>query len=156
MPKSSGFSGRRILFGQAIGFSLLIVIMWIVEFFHLPSLLFGEPREFIWTRVLARTATVLVIWLPVHLTTSRLLRRLHELEGFLVMCSWCRRVGDNDKWVSVEDYFGSKFKTETSHGICPECARKEFPVSRPPAVRVPPATSALFTPNDSPKDNVNQ
>jgi hypothetical protein len=24
----------------------------------------------------------------------------------------------------MEDYFGSKFHTETSHGICPECARK--------------------------------
>ena len=126
MPNSSGFSGRRILIGQSIGFLLLIVIMWIVEIFHLQAIVFGGPQEFIWTRAIARTVTVVLIWLPVHFTTRRLLQRLHELEGFLIMCSWCRRVGHENKWLSVEDYFDSKFDTETSHGICPDCAKKNF------------------------------
>jgi len=53
-----------------------------------------------------------------------MLKRLHQLEEFLLVCSWCRKVGHEGKWLTMEEYFGSKFATETSHGICPECAKK--------------------------------
>jgi hypothetical protein len=60
----------------------------------------------------------------VHLTTKRLLKRLHYLEEFLLVCSWCRKVGHEGEWLTMEGYFGSKFATETSHGICSERAKK--------------------------------
>jgi hypothetical protein len=66
------------------------------------------------------------VWWPVHVTTKRLLQRLHELEEFLLICSWCRRVGHKGEWLLLEDYFDSKFATETSHGICPACAEKQL------------------------------
>lgn len=89
-------------------------------------MLFGEPAEFNWLRVLGRTAVVLAVWGWVHLTTRRLLKRLHHLEEFLLVCSWCRKVGHEGEWLTMEEYFGSKFDTPTSHGICPECAKKTF------------------------------
>ena len=82
------------------------------------------------TRVLFRTVVILAIWLWVHLTTRRLLRRLYHLEEYLLICSWCRKVGYEGKWLSLEEYFGSRLNTETSHGICPECSGKQMTTQR--------------------------
>lgn len=134
-------SGRSILRNEAIGFAFIILLTWLAEIIYLPHLLYDEPAEFLWGRVLTRTVVILAIWAWVHFATRRLLSRLHQLEEFLLVCSWCRRVGDNDRWLTMEEYFGSKFSTETSHGICPECAanlrktggtRAATRVSRPP------------------------
>jgi hypothetical protein len=134
-------SGRSILLRESIGFSVIILLTWLAEIVYLPHLLYAEPAEFLWGRVLVRTGVILAIWAWVHFTTRRVLRRLHELEEFLLVCSWCRKVGHEGKWLTMEEYFGSKFETETSHGICPECAenlrktgntRTAARVSRPP------------------------
>jgi len=117
-------SGKFILRGQAVGFSVLLALMWAVEAAHVPHLLFGEAPDFNWPRVLIRSAIVLFIWLIVHVTTRRLLQRLHELEEFLLICSWCRRVGHEGEWLHFEQFFDSRFSTSTSHGICPDCARR--------------------------------
>src|ERR1700712_1115935 len=117
-------STDSILRQEAIGFSLIIVLSWATEVFQVPHLLFHEPVLFNWHRAFLRTAVVLAIWIWVHLATKRVLRRLHHLEEFLLVCSWCRKVGYEGEWLTTEEYFGSKFHTETSHGICPECAKK--------------------------------
>lgn len=119
-------SGKSILRGQAVGFTVLIGLMWLAEYARLPHLLYGEEADFRWMRVLLRTWVVLIIWIPVHLTTTRLLKRLHELEEFLLICSWCRKVGHKGEWLTMEEYFDTHFKTETSHGICPACAKKQL------------------------------
>jgi len=131
-------TARSILHLQALGFSLLIAIIWLVEILHVPHLLYGVAADFELPRVLIRTGFVLVIWLGVHLTTRRLLRRLHELEEFLLICSWCRRVGHEGGWLTLEEYFGSHLATETSHGICPDCAEKQL-AAHHKATRVTPA-----------------
>ncbi len=131
-------SARSILRLQASGFSLLIGSIWLVEILHIPHLLYGVPAEFDLYRVLVRTGVVVAIWIWVHFTTRRLLRRLHELEEFLLVCSWCRKVGHEGHWLTMEEYFGSQLATETSHGICPACADKQLKVHRH-ATRVPPA-----------------
>lgn len=134
-------SGRSILKKEAVAFTSIIVLTWLAEIIYLPHRLYGEPAEFLWGRVLVRTVVIIAVWAWVHFATRRLLRRLHELEEFLLVCSWCRKVGHEGRWVTMEEYFGSKFETETSHGICPECAGKvrDMPgvrtatrVSRPP------------------------
>ncbi len=131
-------TARSILRRQAYGFLLLISAIWLVEILHVPHLLYGVAADFNLPRVLVRTVFVLAIWLGVHLTTRRLLRRLHELEEFLLVCSWCRRLGHQGGWVTMEEYFGSQLSTGTSHGICPDCAEKQFTAHRK-ATRVPPS-----------------
>ena len=113
-----------VLRREALGFSLIIVLSWATEIFQFPHLLFGEPVAANWNRAMLRSLVVVAIWIWVHFTTKRLLKRLHHLEEFLLVCSWCRKVGHEGKWLTMEEYFGSKFETETSHGICPECAKK--------------------------------
>lgn len=132
---STPSSGRSILRQEALGFSLIIVLIWLAELFGVPHLYFGEPPGFVWTRVLLRTVVVLAVWLWVHLMTRRLLRRLYHLEEYLLVCSWCRKVGHEGNWLTMEDYFGSRLNTETSHGICPACAQKQYK-AHPSATRV--------------------
>ncbi len=119
-------SADSVLKKEAIGFSILIALAWLTELLGVPHWFFNEPAGFLWPRVLIRTAVVLGIWAWVHFTTRRLLKRLHHLEEFLLVCSWCRKVGHDGDWLTMEEYFGSKFSTETSHGICAECAKKQF------------------------------
>lgn len=127
-----------ILRNEALGFSVIIALSWLTEFLHVPHLLFGEPATANWHRALLRTAVILVIWLWVHIATKRLLKRLHHLEEFILVCSWCRKVGHEGEWLTMEQYFGSKFDTDTSHGMCEECAQKarslipDIPASKKP------------------------
>jgi hypothetical protein len=68
---------------------------------------------------------VLLIWAWVYFLTRRLLKRLHYLEEYLRICSWCRKVCDHDEWLKLEDYFSTRFSMRTSHGMCPECLKKK-------------------------------
>lgn len=107
---------------EAIGFSLIILLSWGGAIFDLPHYLFDELPSFNWQRALIRTLIVIPIWAWVHLTTRNLLKRLRYLEEFLLVCAWCRRVGYEDQWLTMEEFLDSRFETTTSHGICPKCA----------------------------------
>lgn len=115
-------STETVLRKVGLGFLVAIALIWIVEFFHIPHYLLGEPAVFYWPRVLLRTAIIGGIWLWMHLTIGRLLLRMRELEDMLRICSWCRKIGYQSRWVTLEDFFGAAFSTRTSHSICPACA----------------------------------
>ncbi|MDR3455869.1 MAG: hypothetical protein P4N60_00365 [Verrucomicrobiae bacterium] len=115
---------NSILWSEATGFSIMILLSWLTEWLHIPNLIFGESFTPNWHRAVIRTVVILLIWGWVHWITRRLLKRLHHLEEFLRICGWCRKVCDQDQWLTMEDYFNSKFATRTSHGMCPECLEK--------------------------------
>jgi hypothetical protein len=117
-------SSNTILWVEAFGFSILIAFSWLTEVTRIPHLLFGEPFTPNWHRAILRTLVITLIWTWVHLATRRLLKRLHHLEEFLRICSWCRKVCHGGDWLTLEEYFNSKFATHTSHGMCPECLKK--------------------------------
>ncbi|HEU5395845.1 MAG TPA: hypothetical protein VFV81_01670 [Verrucomicrobiae bacterium] len=112
---------NNILWIEATGFSFLILMSWLTEVFRIPHYLFGEDFSPNWHRAALRTIVMLAIWFWVHSLTKRLLKRLHHLEEFLRICSWCRKVSHDGDWLPMEQYFKSKFATETTHGMCPEC-----------------------------------
>ena len=57
-----------------------------------------------------------------------LTERLRTLEGFLPMCSYCRRIRDEGgKYQSLEEIVSSKTPAQFTHGVCPECAKQRFP-----------------------------
>jgi hypothetical protein len=128
--------GDSILRREAMGFSLILALIWLTELIGVPHLFFGEPAGFVWTRVLFRTGVILAIWGGVHWSNRRLIKRLRQLEEFLHVCSWCRKVGHDGEWLTVEDYFGSHLNTVTSHGICPACAASQLEAAHPTAKRV--------------------
>jgi len=124
MKKSKG-RWNTILWVEATGFSLIIALSWLTEKLRLPHYIFGESFAPNWHRAMLRTVVVLLVWAWVHWATRRLLKRLHYLEEFLRICAWCRKVCHDGDWLTMEDYFSSKFATRTSHGMCPECLGKK-------------------------------
>jgi DNA-binding response OmpR family regulator len=53
------------------------------------------------------------------------LQRVHELQGLLPICCYCKKVRDDQNyWHEVENYIGSRSGTTFSHGICPDCKDK--------------------------------
>jgi len=115
---------NSILLVEATGFSMLIALCWVTEFVRLPHILFGEAFTPDWRRAVLRNVVLLLVWASVHAATKRLLKRLHYLEEFLRICGWCRKVCHDGEWLTMESYFNSKFSTQTSHGMCPECLKK--------------------------------
>ena len=63
--------------------------------------------------------------------------RADRRDEFLSVCSWCRGVLVEHRWVEVEaaieelDLFGDAMP-RISHGICPDCVKKLYPDLVPP------------------------
>lgn len=54
--------------------------------------------------------------------------RLRDLEGVIPVCSYCRRLRDDQEaYHQMESYFRRNSRLSFSHGICPECLRRHFP-----------------------------
>ena len=48
--------------------------------------------------------------------------RIHQLEGLLPICSYCKRIrADNDVWYSVEQFLSGRSDAHFTHGVCPVC-----------------------------------
>ena len=55
------------------------------------------------------------------------LDEVKALRGILPMCSYCRKIrDDNDYWHTVENYISTHTKTLFTHGICPNCEATEI------------------------------
>ncbi len=56
------------------------------------------------------------------------LASVKTLSGLLPICATCKNVRDDKGyWRRIEDYISARSKTEFSHGICTDCARKLHP-----------------------------
>ena len=53
--------------------------------------------------------------------------QIKTLTGILPMCSFCRRIRDDQNhWVHLETYISKHSDAQISHGLCPECYRKHY------------------------------
>src|ERR1043166_3490021 len=111
----------QILAVEIIGFLPSSGLSWADELYGLPSLIFGGGHRVNWPESLLETAIIALVAVPVLLLTRRLVLRLHYLEEFLRVCSWCRKLNAGNEWIPVEDFFEQRFDTQTSHGRCPAC-----------------------------------
>jgi DNA-binding response OmpR family regulator len=56
-------------------------------------------------------------------------REINKLRGILPICANCKKIRDDKGyWTQVETYIGDHTGTEFTHGICPECAEKMYPL----------------------------
>ncbi|MCK4906115.1 MAG: protein kinase [Spirochaetes bacterium] len=59
---------------------------------------------------------------------DQLAKRVDTLEGFLPICSFCKKIRDDDgKWNNIETYITKRSKAKFSHGLCPDCLKKNYP-----------------------------
>jgi len=53
---------------------------------------------------------------------QKALDTVKELSGLLPICSYCKRIrDDNDYWQQLESYVSEHTNAQFSHGICPTC-----------------------------------
>ena len=123
---ASAASARRlvgpVLALELAGFGLVILLLWLDEWLDLPHRYFHatitplRPEEFA-----MEASAVALLGILVAIATWRLFRRLAYLESLLVICSWCRRVRFDQRWMSLEEYLHERGERRASHGMCPEC-----------------------------------
>jgi hypothetical protein len=55
------------------------------------------------------------------------LKHVKLLSGLLPICSWCKKVRDDQGyWSAIEQYLKLHSEAEFTHGICPDCKEKYF------------------------------
>ncbi|MGD0337375.1 MAG: hypothetical protein ABSB78_01160 [Bacteroidota bacterium] len=63
----------------------------------------------------------------VNIELQQALAEVKRLSGFLIVCSWCKRIRDeHGQWHQMEVYIAEHSEADFSHGICPDCAKKRF------------------------------
>ena len=56
------------------------------------------------------------------------LAEVRTLRGMIPICSYCKKIRDDEGgWWQLEAYIHDHSEAEFSHGICPDCSRREFP-----------------------------
>jgi hypothetical protein len=109
---------------EAIGFLLIVAIIWMDELFDLPHLMFGAARTPVrWGEGFIESLLSIAVGAAVVAITYRAFRRIEYLESLIVMCAWCRRVRSGNEWLSVEYFLERQHQSRTSHGICESCAQ---------------------------------
>jgi hypothetical protein len=59
--------------------------------------------------------------------TRNLSRQVSLLEGLLPICSYCKKIRDqNNRWQVMENYIMERSAATFTHGICPDCTREHF------------------------------
>ena len=116
----------KVLLCQHAGFLAIIVLCYLNELLKLPSWIFSEhPFDFMFRRSTVEMLLILAVWLLVSNSTRRLLKYVQELESFMRVCAWCRRIDHKGEWMPLEEFMLQGFDTPTTHGICPECLRQQ-------------------------------
>jgi len=115
---------NRILVLESLGFLAVISASWLDELTNLSSWIFADAYTPNWHEAVFETAVVVLVAVPILYFTWKTSRRLHELEGFLKLCAWCRRIDDDGNWISIEEFVQTRLDTRTSHGVCPDCHAK--------------------------------
>ena len=114
---------HKIIWIEIAAFGTIIAISWANEW-GLENFLFGESYMRDWKDPIMQTVITILVAIPTIIFSWRLSKKLHYLEGFLRVCSWCQKVGQGDDWISIEDYVANTLNSKTTHGICPSCLLK--------------------------------
>ena len=57
-----------------------------------------------------------------------MLKKVEVLEGILPICSFCKKIRDDQGyWSQVDSYISKHSKALFSHSLCPECAKTNYP-----------------------------
>lgn len=124
MKRSSQLT--KIVLYQHLGFLGIMALCFLDELLKLPTLIFsGDGFQFLYRRSTLEMLLVLGVWFLVSTSTRRILERISYLEKFMRVCAWCRRIDYKGEWMPLEEFMRQGFDTPTTHGICPDCLRKQ-------------------------------
>ncbi|KAA3610362.1 MAG: hypothetical protein D8M58_05905 [Calditrichaeota bacterium] len=62
------------------------------------------------------------------LSLEKALEEVKALRGIVPICSFCKKVRDDKGfWEQVDVYISKHSQADISHGVCPECAKENYP-----------------------------
>lgn len=118
---------QRVLSYEIIGFVGAILLLWLDEIWDLPHALFGAPATPInWMESAMETVFFVVLGAVIAGVTRALLKEVKYLEGFLSVCSFCKRIRVDDTWHPIEEYIRDHSAAEFTHSLCPDCRDKHY------------------------------
>ncbi|MCE5251474.1 hypothetical protein LLG96_14770 [bacterium] len=118
---------RKIVFYEIVGFAFVAFLLWADEIFDIPHTVFQAPATPVnWVESVVETIYVIILGAIIILITWRDLKKIKYLEGFLPVCSFCKRIRVGNDWIPIEEYLSEHSEAVLSHGFCPECTIKNF------------------------------
>ncbi len=123
------FFSKRLIISEIVSFLLVVVIIWLDEFIDIPYLFLGsELTPINWREALFETLLIIPLGVAAIHYTRILFGEMKYLEGFLPICSSCKRIRDEQgNWQQIEMYINARSEAKFTHGICPQCAQKLYP-----------------------------
>ncbi len=116
---SAGQGGRV---GMAVAVLLPIVRL---------GFFFRWPLVTSWQLQSVDTAVDILCLTVIAILVDRMVRQereLHVLEGMLRICTFCKRIRDDQgKWRQLESYIAERSAAEFSHTFCPDCGQRHYP-----------------------------
>lgn len=118
---------KRITQLVIVAFAGIISFSWINEIWDLPYLVYGAPPTPVnYFEAWMETGWALFVMLLVLSSTKALLKQIRYLEGFLPVCSFCKKIRVESQWVPIEHYLHEHSRVRMTHSLCPVCAREHY------------------------------
>lgn len=119
---------KHVIAYETAAFCTIIVALWLDEVFDLPHLLFGaEATPINWRESLFESILTAIVAAVIIYFTKKLFQRITFLEGIVPICSFCKKIRDeNGEWQQMETFISERTDAEFSHGICPDCAEEFY------------------------------
>jgi hypothetical protein len=118
---------NRILLLQSLGFAVLILLTWVdidVVFPWIFSSL--TPHQTGLLTALTESMWICALDAYIFAIQVRSAKRIKHLEGLLSVCSFCKRIRKEGRWIPIEEYIRDHSEADFSHGFCPECGVKNY------------------------------
>ena len=118
---------KKIIAYDLIGFGFVILVLWFNELIDIPHIVFGaESTPVNMTENIIETVIVFFLAVLVIMITWKLLQRIRYLEGFLPVCSFCKKIRIGATWMPIVDYISDHSEARFTHGCCPECVQEHY------------------------------
>lgn len=113
---------------QSFGYLILLFLVAGDELFDFPHTVFGQEATPInYAEIAIESGYILLLGSLSLFFTTLLIRRVKFFEGLIPICSYCKKIREDERWLTFEEYTMHHSEALFSHGICPECREKIFP-----------------------------
>ena len=82
----------------------------------------SSPIGISWVVTVNRLLAVCLIWGTAYLTAQ-----IKVLYGYIRVCSSCKKIEEDGRWVAWEVYISRHSEADFTHGMCEECGLKLYP-----------------------------
>jgi len=112
---------------EAVGFTIIVILIGLNEFVDLPHRLLGAPSSTPRiSEVVLEGCLIAMLGVTVIVASWRMLRRLAYLESLLTLCGSCQNISLDGRWIPFEAFIDEQDRIQTSHGLCPTCFEREL------------------------------